>query len=150
MADLKNKLSELITEEIKSTDFLLVDLILRGDKKQRIVEIFLDSENGITTKDCARLSRIIGDKIEETQILQTKYRLDVSSPGVDRPLKFIQQFKKNINRNFDLEYFNAEEIKKCIAKLKAVDNGVLTFSNKNEEIKINFENIKSAKVKISF
>ena len=75
----------------------------------------------------------------------------MSSPGTERPLKFIQQFYKHVNRKFELNYKQESETKKVTARLIEVNNEMLKFLlNNNEEITLNFKDILKAKVIISF
>jgi ribosome maturation factor RimP len=79
------------------------------------------------------------------------YRLEVSSPGVDRPLIFPGQYSKHLNRNFDLIIKDGETEKKLKAKLRSIEGEDFFFeTDKKELIKINFNNITKAKVNISF
>jgi len=78
------------------------------------------------------------------------FRLDVSSPGIDRPLKFLKQYQKHVNRKFDVSYQSGEEIKKLSGKLAAIEGDYLTFISNNKEVIINFNNIEKANVIVSF
>ena len=145
----KSKILEKFEEIVASEGFLLIDLIIRGDDRLRIIEIFIDGENAVTTDDCMKVSRLI-EKAIDSENLFKNYRLDVSSPGVDRPLKYLVQFNKHINRKFEVNYKEDDKIKKITAKLIRIDGNQLYFQEKNQEIKINFEDIVKAKVLISF
>lgn len=142
---------ELIAREIaESKDFFLIETAFRGNDRNRIIEIYVDGEKNITAEDCAEISRAINDKIEENNLITSSYRLDVSSPGVDRPLIYLRQFPKHINRKFELEYLAGDELKKNSGRLLRIEGEDLIFQNKNEEILINFNNIKKTTVVISF
>lgn len=143
------KLIEKFEEIIASEGFLLIDTIIRGDDKLRIIEIFIDGERAVTSDDCMRVSRLIEKMIDDSNLFKN-YRLDVSSPGVDRPLKYLVQYGKHINRNFEVNYKDKDSIKKITGKLIRIDGNQLYFQNKNNEIKINYEDITKAKVLISF
>ena len=145
----KNKITNRIKEETENLGYLFIELDFRGDTRNHILEIYIDNEVGITTVDCARVSRAIGDMIEEEDLIESKYRLDVSSPGIDRPLKYIQQFKRNIGRSFELQ-LEDENDSKFEGKLLELDNDDLKFQIKKEVIVINIKNIKSAKVLVRF
>ena len=82
--------------------------------------------------------------------MNLKYRLDVSSPGTDKPLKFLSQFPKHINRKFEVSYTSNDETKKLSGKLIKVEGDTLVFLSNQNEISINFNNIKKAKVIVSF
>lgn len=139
-----------IEEIIREQNFLLIDSVIRGDNKLRIVEIFIDGEEAVTSEICTGISHIIKTKIEEENLIDSNFRLDVSSPGVDRPLKFLTQYKKHLNRKFDLKFTSEDEEKSIKSKLTGIDDNILTFNDGKNEIRIRFEEIKSAKVIISF
>ena len=145
----KNKIANKIKEETENLGYLFIEIDFRGDTRNHILEIYIDNEVGITTVDCARVSRAIGDMIEEEELIESKYRLDVSSPGIDRPLKYIQQFERNIGRSFELQ-LEDENDSKLEGKLLELDNDDLKFQIKKEIKVINIKNIKSAKVLVRF
>lgn len=146
----KANLLQIFEEIVTSNGYLLIDLNLRGDNRLKIIEVFIDNEKGITTDDCVLISRALTEKIEEDELINSNYRLDVSSPGIDRPLKYLVQYQKHINRKFEVTYKIENETKKLIGKLLKIKDDNLYFFEKNEEIKINFQNIINAKVLISF
>jgi ribosome maturation factor RimP len=146
----KQHLIEKFEEIVKAQGYLLIDLILRGDHNIRIIEVYIDSEKGIDSTDCANVSRALDQLIESQNLVDCRFRLDVSSPGVDRPLKYLIQFKKHVNRKFDLTFIEDEAEKNIIAKLSRIEDENLFFNDKNSEYKINFNKIKTAKVIISF
>ncbi len=145
----KLKILQLTEKVVKELNFFLIDVNFRGDSRNQIIEIFVDSTSGITADNCKSISRQIGAIIEEEELVSGKYRLDVSSPGSDRSLKYLEQYSKHINRSFEVEYSDGEEIRKVKAKLVKIENDTLFFTSNKNEITINFNNIKSAKVLIS-
>ena len=145
----KQQINNRIEEIVKAHGFILVDLILRGDNHLRIIEVFIDGEKGITAVDCANVSRNLTEAIDSENLVESNYRLDVSSPGAERPLKFLVQYFKHINRKFEIEYTEDGE-KKITAKLIRIEGEDLIFAIKEAEYKINFNSITKAKVLISF
>lgn len=149
---LKQEIDSIVSQE----GFFLIEFILRGDKKQRIIEVYIDGKEAVTSSVCAELSRIIKDKIESEQLIDSNYRLDVSSPGIERPLKFLEQYHKHINRNFEVHYQAGDEKRKIEGKLIRIDGDKLIFEVKPksakvpDEYEINFKDINKAKVLISF
>ncbi|MBX3008762.1 MAG: hypothetical protein KF816_12135 [Melioribacteraceae bacterium] len=139
-----------IEEIVEQNGFLLIDVIHRGDAHLKIIEVYIDGARGINTDDCMKVSRIIEEMIDTEKLIVGNYRLDVSSPGVDRPLKYLAQYSKHINRSFELELLSEGLPKYSKAKLLRVDGEDLFFIVKDSEIKINFNEIKKAKVIISF
>lgn len=149
MDTIKEKILKIIQNSISDTDFLLIDTNIRGDQRKRIIEVFVDSSKNVSADDLAELSSKINDILSETEDIGN-YRLDVSTPGVDRPLKFIEQYPKNVNRNFELEYQFGDEVKKVKARLVSVNGNELTFNDGRNEFLINYSQIIKAKVLISF
>lgn len=143
------KIKNIINNIVQQDNFLLVDLILRGHENYKVIEVFIDSEKNVSAEDCANISRKINKAFEDENLIKGSYRLDVSSPGVDKPLKYLPQFVKHINRKFEVSYKYGNETKKINAKLLQVDGENLLFLAERELI-INFNNIIKAKVLVSF
>ena len=113
--------------------------------------MYVDTNTGITMEQIAEISREIEGILDLENAIAGRYRLDVSSPGVDKPLKFLKQYPKHIKRNFEVSYKSGEETKKILGKLISVEEENLTFLCKNVgEVKVKFNNIKKAKVTVSF
>ena len=144
-------ITQKIAEIVERKGFFPIEIIVRGIPSKRVIEVFIDGEKDISAEDCADVSREINSELENMFAAVNDYRLDVSSPGVDKPLKFLKQYHKHINRNFDVSYKLNDNTKKLSGKLLRVEDEDLIFSTKdNSEIKINFNNIKKAKVIVSF
>jgi len=150
MNNLEQKIIELADRITQNLDLLLIEVTIRGDTQNRVIEIYIDSELGVSADTCAEVSRQIKELIDEQNVFPGKYRLEISSPGVDRPLKFLKQYSKHINRKFEVVYSVGETTNKISAKLFKVDGEDLSFSDGKNELILNFNKIKSAKVQISF
>jgi ribosome maturation factor RimP len=146
----KQQIIKKIEEIVSSSGFILIETVFRGDPHFPVIEVYIDGEKGITTVECAQISRAINDEIETQNLINSNYRLDVSSPGVERPLKFLAQYIKHINRKFEISYTDSEGEKKLTGKLIRIDGENLFFAEKNSEYKINFNQITKANVLISF
>ena len=146
----KEKIVQISNEIAEKLNFFVVDISFRGDNRKRIIEIFVDAEKNVDAENLAQINREINSVIEEQNIIEHAYRLDVSSPGVDRPLKYLKQFPKHINRNFEVTYKSGEETKTITGKLLSVEREELVFLSDKKELLIEFKNITTAKVIISF
>lgn len=144
-------ISKIAAGKSEDYGFFLVDIIFRGNPNNRMIEIFIDGEKHVSADDCAKVSREIEEQIESLGLIDSSYRLEVSSPGVDRPLKYLKQYPKHINRKFEISYKPNDETKKLVGKLLRIEGENLIFQSdqKNETI-INFNNIIKAKVLVSF
>lgn len=130
-------------------DCFLVDLVLSGSKLQ----VFVDTDEGINFKQCQKLSRQIESILDESLLLGEKYTLEVSSPGISRPLKFLRQYPRNIGREIEITMLDASIIK---GTLKNVEDDLLTVESPGEKKKetiineIRFDAVNSSKISISF
>lgn len=146
----KHQIRRIFEETSAKLGYLPIDINVRGSEKIPVIEIFIDSKSGITSDDCALFSREIDSILQVQNVIEGDYRLDVSSPGVSRSLKYIEQYPKHINRNFDIWFVDGEEEKKFAGKLFKIEGNCLYFQAGKNEIMVNFEKIKKALVKISF
>lgn len=146
----KTEIWNLCEKVITENNYLLIDLVIRGNERQQILEVFVDGRESVTTDKCAEVSRILEAELENTDLLKPNYRLDVSSPGIDRPFKFFEQYHKNIGRKFKVSYKSGEENNNLEAKLVSAENDKLIFESGKEQIQIDFNNIIKAQVLISF
>ena len=85
-------IEELVTPVIHENHLELVDVEYKKEGKNWFLRIFIDKEGGVTVEDCTRVSRQIEDLIEVEEVVPSSYVLEVSSPGLDRPLKKEKDF----------------------------------------------------------
>ncbi len=151
MNRLKKYILPIVEEVTQKLGYLLIAVEIRGSGTNPIIEVYVDGKTAITTEDCSLISGEIQDILDSKNIADLKkYRLDVSSPGIDRPLKFIEQFEKHIGREFNVKFNAGENTENIEGKLVAIEGDVLVFEKNNSKLNIKFENIIKAKVKISF
>ncbi len=146
----KKNIKEKIIGIVEKNNFLLVDLVIRGNERNPVVEIYIDGDKPVTANDCSKLSRKITSLIDDEELLTGNYRLDVSSPGIDKPLKFLRQYPKHINRSFEVKYLENDVKKKFEGELIDIEGDILTFRTNKGEVKLNFNQIQKAKVIIRF
>lgn len=104
-----NELKSLLKDYLASLNFVLVDIISRYEGRDLFIRILVDkSEGGINLDECARLNRDIGGLLDEKDIIKEKYILEVSSPGLDRPLKTREDFSRFLNKK--VKFFLNEAI----------------------------------------
>lgn len=93
------------TEEvIAGTSYFIVDVEVRGHKGTRVVEIFIESDTDLNHDDLARISSEVGFLLEVEDVIDGGYTLEVSSPGIKRPLTMPRQYKKNEGRTLRVKY----------------------------------------------
>jgi ribosome maturation factor RimP len=146
---IKDKIVSVAEQAIADSNLLLIDIVLRGNEQHRVIEIFIDGEMNVSAETCAEISRQMTKIINDENLIESAYRLDVSTPGVERPLKFFTQYKKHINRKFAIEYKADDIIRKFEGRLIGIQDDVLIFDS-GKEIHIKFNSIVKAVVLVSF
>lgn len=162
MQTLTAKLQELLNKKFEEEEFNHLFVVeikhLPGDK----INVFIDSDTGLQLDHCALISRLLEQEIEENEWLGEKYTLDVSSPGVDNPLKLKRQYYKNIGRELSVQIEDSHKHLK--GTLVKVEEDFIVLENEEKvrvegkkkkewvttQEEIPFNQIKKTVVKISF
>lgn len=168
--DDKAKITELLQPYLNNDEFYVVDIQVAGRQGGRLkVTILLDSDAGIKIDDCADISRRLGGQMDEMNFFgDSAFTLEVSSPGVDYPLTFPRQFKRNVGRQVTVTLVD-EKTRKGWLDSVTDDHIVLDIepekqskSKKKKEADLSvelppvgltsipFEQIKKAQVEVSF
>jgi ribosome maturation factor RimP len=120
------------------------------------IKVFLDGDNGISIEKCVFYNRILYKKIEETGMFPDgDFSLEISSPGLDEPLKLLRQYRKNVGRKVEVLLKDGVKVE---GKLLEVFDGHIIVEeikgkNKKQEIiqhNFPFDHIKSTKIQIVF
>ncbi|RKY33011.1 MAG: ribosome maturation factor RimP [Candidatus Omnitrophota bacterium] len=143
-----SEVSEAVSACIREQGFELVDIIHRYEGKDLFLRILVDRpQGGITMEECAVLNTQIGLILDEKDILQRRYILEVSSPGLDRPLKSKADFMRCLNRS--ARFFLKEPVEGKIeiaGKLINVsEEDMIEVRTKDKDICIPLEKINKAK-----
>lgn len=94
MAQLIDKIEELVQPILEDLKCELVDIEYQREQRGWVLRFFLDKDGGINLDDCAEASREISSLLDVEDIIGTAYNLEVSSPGIERPLKKIADFER--------------------------------------------------------
>ena len=141
------RIQEMIEPIIGSKEAYLVEINIRGSQSGKTIEIFIDNNDGVTTDLCAEISRAIFPVLDTANLFQHKYHLIVSSPGIDRPLKFPRQFPKNIGRIFNVKFRTEQGVDKVQGILIESTQNDISLRLEGESVrKIAFDQIIEAKV----
>ncbi len=125
-------------------------LSFKYNSRSSFIKIVIDSREDISVDETAELARDIKNDDYIISNFPEGIRLEVGTPGVGSRLERFFQYEKNIGRNIELEYCCNNDILKNIFELVEVEKNGIIVKNNNKRISIAFENIKSAKVKVSF
>ena len=116
-AVLLEELERLIARVVGDVGLELVELTLRGSSKKRVLRLDIDRAGpaGIGLEDCRLVSGHIGAALEETGLIENSYVLEVSSPGIDRPIRTDDDIRRNAGRRVQIEMIEPIEGRKMFA-----------------------------------
>ena len=149
---LKDQISELVTPAVSDQGFYLEDVHVATPGSHRIVTCIVDGDASLNLDQVTSVSRVISELLDEAAFMgETPFTLEVTSPGVDRPLIQPRHFAKNVDRLLKIIKNDGSEVTGRI--LSNTDNDVtLTVAVKKEttEQTISLSEIKRAVVEIEF
>lgn len=87
----------------------LVDLEVAGSRQRPVVRVFVDRPGGIGVDDCARLSRLLETELETAEAVPATYVLEVSSPGIDRPLRERRHFERHVGHEVEVRLYTPRD-----------------------------------------
>lgn len=111
-ADIEHRVESLVMPIIEEGNFELVDVEYVKEGSNYYLRVFADKEGGINIDDCVLISRALEVKLDEEDFIPDAYILEVSSPGLGRPLKKEKDFKRSIGKDIDIKLFKAVDQQK--------------------------------------
>lgn len=125
----------------------IIEIAIRGERGGKVVEVFLDSDEGLSTAICAAISRELSESLDAQNIIPGKYQLVVSSPGIERPLKYPRQYGKHVGRSLRItrEKSGAKDIVE--GTLESIgETGIELMLKSKTRVAVAFDEINEAKV----
>lgn len=157
---IREHLEVLLNPLLEEGNLFLVDIILKASRVSQKVTILVDSDEGITIQECTSISRRLAKQLEELDVFQDAYTLEVSSPGLDQPLTLLRQYTKNLGRSLKITMKTGESLSGTL--LEANEDAIklqLPAPKKKTKIpadevslqrSLEFEDISKALIEISF
>lgn len=130
MANIENKVSDLLKVKINSLGYDLYDVEYVKVGKDYFLRIYIDKETGIDLNDCEKVSNEINGILDEKDLIKEQYFLEVSSPGIERILRKDEHLNANIGKTIEIKLF------KPIEKQKQYIGELVGFDDEKIEIKI--------------
>jgi len=150
MGSLEDKLNGFIHPLCKEENILLVDISLHGEDRSRLIKIIVDTESGIKLSECQNLSKKISDIFYRKDLFQGNYRLEVSSPGANKPLEKPFEFRRSIGKDLTVNYRKDGENITITGQLLNFDEDKITVQQKNDNVSISLSDIDEAKIKLKW
>lgn len=109
MSKIEDKVESLVKEKIETIGYELYDVLYLKEGPSKILRIVIDSKNGISLHDCEKVNNEIKDLIDEADLIQEQYFLEISSPGIERLLRKDWQLKAYIGEQINIKLFKKDE-----------------------------------------
>ncbi|WP_404415956.1 ribosome maturation factor RimP [Marinospirillum sp.] len=148
MASKDKLLEQLIEPVVQSLDFEFWGLEFGGRGRHTLLRVYIDSDKGITVDDCAQVSRQISALMDVEDPIASEYTLEVSSPGMDRPLFRLEHYQQCAGEQVQIKLrLPYEGQRKFSGLLKGVEEDEVIIQVDDEEFCFPLETIDQARVK---
>lgn len=145
MATLEQKLQDLVADTIDAMGFELVGVETQRAGRFLTVRLYIDKEGGVTIDDCSDVSRQVSAIFDVEDPIADKYNLEVSSPGLDRPLFTLAHFERFVGRDVVIHLrIPMFDRRKWQGKLESVEGDMITLTVDGEARQFAFGNIQKA------
>ena len=140
----KEDISAAITPALEALGFYLEDVTITSAGRRSMLTVIVDGDTHLSLDQVTSATKAIGEIVESIQSLgETPFTLEVTSPGLDRPLTKVRHWQKNINRLVKVVLQDGSEIKGRINEVNEANSVV-------GEIKVNYSDIKRATLEVEF
>ena len=151
----KRKIEEVVEELavpiIKENKCELVDIEYVKEGPNWYLRLYIDKQGGVTVEDCQRVSETLSDVLDEVDPIEHSYILEVSSPGVERPLKSQRDYDYFRGREVEIKLYSPVDGKKeFTGVLEGLENGVVTVSTPEGKLQFQKDKIASARLAFKF
>ena len=147
----EQKAEALLSPIVESNGFELVDVEYDKDAGNWYLRGYIDKPGGITVNDCETVSRAFSDRLDEDDFIEDSYIMEISSPGLDRPLKKEKDFARSIGKLVEIRtYRPIEKQKEFCGELTAYDNNSVTIDEEGTPRTFDKKDIALVRLAIDF
>ena len=150
--DVDGQIWALTQEVVSDLGYELVDIELTGNRSRQVIRVYIEKPEGILLADCVAVSRKLGERLDEEDVIENSYRLEISSPGIERPLRKIQDYERYVGHQVRIRLKGRLKGKRKIAgKLDEVeDNIVRIISQHGEKVSFSLADIAKANLDVDW
>jgi ribosome maturation factor RimP len=150
MQDQEHRARKIVEDICRENRIFHLGTDIRGTGRNIAIKVTLDTEQGITLDQCQEISSEISDMFYRKDIFSEGYSLEVSSPGLDKPLEHSFEFRRNIDRDLSVEYREDKEVKNVTGRLTGYEKDILFMSVGKDILQIPVSRVKRARVKLKW
>ena len=147
----ESKTEELVTPLIEQNNFELVDVEYVKQGSNWYLRVYIDKPGGINVDDCELISRALSDKLDEEDFIDDAYILEVSSPGLGRPLKKDKDFERSLGEDVEIKLYRMKDgTKDYRVFLKSYNKEEIVIEDNDEEITFKRSEIALVRLALDF
>jgi len=152
MAKIEEIVMQYLKPIVEKNNYELVDVEFKKEGANWYLRVYMDKDGGFTINDCEEVSRFLEQKLDADDPIEKAYILEVSSPGLDRPLKKDEDFVKFAESVVDVKLYKAvNKRKEFQGILKGLENNIVTIELEDgSEMNFNREEIASIRLAVIF
>jgi ribosome maturation factor RimP len=139
------QVEEIARKICQEMHLAVYDIDEKMSGKGRIITVYLTKIGGVTLDECAAFSSALGNELETFDLIPERYFLEVSSPGVERPLKLKSHYVSAINEKVAVQFTEGEEKKSIMGTLTEVNQDTIVVDDRGTITEIPFKSIIRAK-----
>lgn len=153
------QIEDIINRYLEKSEYKLIDFVLRGERKNKVIEIFVDRNSDLNVEDLSLINRELWDEFEKEDISGEFAKIVVSSPGAERSFRYIWQLVKHTGRTLELKMSNGDTLKGKLIRVNTDEPEIIELMMMGQEKKgakqeisteIKFSDISESKVLIKF
>ncbi|MFC1856176.1 ribosome maturation factor RimP [Thermodesulfobacteriota bacterium] len=145
------KIIEFIEPFLSNEGYELVDAEMKNEQMGWTLRVYIDKEDGVNVDDCANISREMGNLLEVEDIIPHKYHLEISSPGLNRPLRKREHFLKVVGERVKVKAkLPVEGGRNFKATLAEVTDSTIKLDYDQKSIEVSLDNIEKANLIYNF
>ncbi len=150
--DVENQIWNITQEVVSDLGYELVDIELTGNRSQLAIRVYIEKSGGILLSDCVVVSRNLGERLDEKDVIEKSYRLEVSSPGIERPLRKIQDYERYLGHRVRIRLKGRLKGKrKIVGQLVEVEeNVVCLLFESGEKVSFSLADIAKANLDVDW
>ncbi|MDD2229136.1 MAG: ribosome maturation factor RimP [Candidatus Cloacimonetes bacterium] len=139
------QIEEIAKKICQEMHLAIYDIDEKMSGKGRIITVYLTKIGGVLLDECAAFSRALGEELETFDLIPERYYLEVSSPGIERPLKLKSHYVSAINEKVAVQWNDDEEKKSTMGTLLEVNQDTIKLDDRGVMVEIAYKAITRAK-----
>lgn len=151
MSKIEELTRQLVTPAIEKNNFELVDVEYKKEGNNWYLRVYIDKDGGVSLDDCQIISEYLSEKLDEVDPIDNSYILEVSSPGIDRPLKTKRDFEKFKGSLVEVSLYQPiDKKKKYEGELLGLEDDKVIIVNDGGKREFDIKNVSLVKPVIKF